>query len=116
SNTKTAFMWLIIRLYVGWAWFEAGWHKVNDAAWTGDQAGTAVTGFVRGALAKTGGEHPDVQGWYANFLQNVVLENAEIFGYLIAWGELLVGVALIVGLFVGIAAFFGLLMNLNFLL
>lgn len=38
------------------------------------------------------------------------------FAKLIAIGEFTVGVALIIGLFVGLAAFFGGLMNLNFLL
>jgi thiosulfate dehydrogenase [quinone] large subunit len=38
------------------------------------------------------------------------------FGKLIAVGELLVGIALILGCFVGIAAFFSAMMNLNFLL
>jgi len=35
---------------------------------------------------------------------------------MIAWGEVIVGAALILGLFVGLAAFFGSFMNLNFLL
>lgn len=35
---------------------------------------------------------------------------------LIAWGELLVGVALIFGAFVGIASVFGAFMNMNFML
>lgn len=116
SNTKTAWLWLLIRLYVGWAWLQAGLHKVGESAWTGENAGAAVTGFVQGALSKTGGDHPDVQGWYASFLENVVLPNADTWAYVIAYGEVLVGIALIVGIFVGIAAFFGLFMNLNFLL
>jgi thiosulfate dehydrogenase [quinone] large subunit len=38
------------------------------------------------------------------------------FGPLVAIGEVLIGVALIVGLFVGIAAFFGGFMNWNFIM
>lgn len=116
SNTKTAWFWLVVRVYVGYAWLMAGWHKVGDPAWTGENAGAAVSGFVQGALSKTTGAHPDVQGWYAWFLENVVLENAALWGQMIAWGELLVGIALILGLLTGIAAFFGLFMNLNFML
>jgi len=67
-------------------------------------------------LAKTTGLHPDVQGWYASFLENVALPNAETFSYVVAYGEVIVGIALIIGLFTGIAAFFGSFMNLNFLL
>ena len=42
--------------------------------------------------------------------------NASIFSYIVAWGELLVGIGLIVGFLTGIAAFFGALMNISFLL
>jgi thiosulfate dehydrogenase [quinone] large subunit len=43
-------------------------------------------------------------GWYTWFAQ------------LVAWGETLVGLGLLVGALVGIAAFFGTLMNFSFLL
>lgn len=78
--------------------------------------GAAITGFVQGALEQTGGAHPNVQSWYAWFLENVVLSNAAVWGYMVAWGELLVGIALILGLFTGIVAFFGVFMNMNYLL
>jgi len=116
GSVKWAWLWLILRLYAGWEWLTAGWGKINNPAWTGDNAGAALTGFVNGALAKTEGAHPDVQGWYGAFLNNVVLPNAALWSYLVAWGELLVGVALIIGLFTGIAAFFGGFMNINYLM
>lgn len=116
SNTKTAWIWLVIRVYVGWTWLMAGIGKVGSPAWTGDNAGAAVEGFAQGALSKMSGDHPDVQAWYGWFLENAVLPNADIFGHIIAYGEILVGVALIAGLFVGIAAFFGIFMNTNFML
>jgi thiosulfate dehydrogenase [quinone] large subunit len=116
ANTKTAWFWLLVRLYVGWAWLEAGWGKVTNPAWTGPEAGGALKGFIQGALNKAAGAHPDVQGWYAAFLQNVVLPHANGWAHFVAYGELLVGIALILGAFTGIAAFFGLFMNLNYLL
>jgi thiosulfate dehydrogenase (quinone) large subunit len=116
GSTKMAWFWLIVRVYVGWQWLEAGWGKLHSPAWVGDSAGAALTGFVKGALAKTAGEHPDVQGWYAAFLESVVLPNASTWSHTVAWGEVLVGVALVIGALTGIAAFFGLFMNLNFLL
>jgi len=116
SNTKMAWFWFIVRLYVGWEWLVAGWGKVFNPAWTGGGAGTALSGFVNGALQKTAGLHPDVTSWYAAFLQNTVLPHAKVWSYAVAYGEVLVGVGLIVGCFVGIAAFFGLFMNLNYLL
>ncbi|MDQ5962735.1 MAG: thiosulfate dehydrogenase (quinone) large subunit [Patescibacteria group bacterium] len=114
-NTDSAWFWLIIRLYVGYEWLMAGWGKLGSPAWTGDNAGTAVTGFLKGALTKTTGDHPDVSMWYAWFVETVALPNATLFSYLVTYGEILVGVALIVGFLVGIAAFFGAVMNFSFL-
>lgn len=107
---------MIPRLYVGYEWLSAGLEKVQSPVWAGAQAGTAITGFVKGALAKTAGDHPDVQGWYATFLQSVVLPNAALWSQMVSYGELLVGIALILGAFTGIAAFFDSFMNANYLL
>jgi thiosulfate dehydrogenase [quinone] large subunit len=46
----------------------------------------------------------------------MVLPNTTAWGYLVSWGEFLVGVALILGIFAGLAAFFGAFMNMNYLL
>lgn len=116
GDVRWAWLWLILRLYLGWEWLQAGWGKLNNPAWTGSKAGTALSGFVNGALTKTGGQHPDVQGWYAWFLQHVVLAHPAAWSYLVSGGEFLVGVALILGLFTGIAAFFGSIMNVSYLL
>jgi thiosulfate dehydrogenase (quinone) large subunit len=116
SDVRLSWIWLILRLYVGYTWIEAGWAKLNNPAWAGDKAGTALTGFINGAVAKSTGAHPDVQSWYAWFLQHAVLPNAPLWSYVVSIGETLVGVALILGIFTGIAAFFGAFMNMNYLL
>jgi len=116
GDVRWAWIWLLLRLYLGYEWLSAGWGKVQSDVWFGSKAGVALTGFVNGALAKSSGDHPDVQAWYAAFLQNVVLPNAAFWSRLVAIGETLVGIALIVGLFTGIAAFFGSFMNVNYLL
>jgi len=55
--------------------------------------------------------------WYRDFLQGLLNGGHETwFAPLVAWGELLVGVGLIVGALVGVAAFFGALMNMSFML
>jgi thiosulfate dehydrogenase [quinone] large subunit len=116
ADTRASWLWLVVRLYLGYEWLNAGLEKIGAPAWTGAQAGAALTGFVKGAIAKATGEHPQVQDWYASFLQNVVLPNAGLFSYLVSYGELLVGIALILGALTGIAAFFGIFMNANYLL
>jgi thiosulfate dehydrogenase [quinone] large subunit len=74
-----------------------------------------VSGFLSGALTKTTGAHPDVSTWYASFIQHVALPHATLFSYLVTYGEIFVGLGLIVGLFTGVAAFFGMAMNFNYL-
>lgn len=116
SSPRASWLWLVVRLYLGYEWVTAGLEKVGSAAWTGPQAGTALSGFVQGGIKSATGAHPAVQDWYASFLQNVVLPHASVFSYLVAFGEVLVGVGLIVGAFTGVAAFFGIVMNANYLL
>ncbi len=115
-NPKMSWLWLIVRVYVGWQWVSAGYEKIINPAWVGAGAGGALTGFINGALAKTTGAHPDVSMWYANFLKTIVLPNVYLWSHMIAYGELLVGLGLIVGLLTYWAAFFGFFMNFNYLL
>lgn len=115
ADTRMAWVWLVLRLYVGYEWVMAGWEKLTSPAWTGAQAGTAIRGFLSGAAAQATGAHPAVQSWYASFITGTALPHAVLFSYLVTYGELAVGIALIVGVFTGIAAFFGAFMNINYL-
>ncbi|MFB3789606.1 MAG: hypothetical protein ACE15F_24895 [bacterium] len=47
KNKKYAVLWTILRVWVGYQWLEAGWHKVMDPShlWIGAKAGTAIQGF-----------------------------------------------------------------------
>ncbi len=116
SDTKSSPLWFFLRIYVGWIWLSAGWEKVISPAWFGANAGAPLKGFIMGALQKTTGAHPDVQGWYAYFLQHFVLTNVVFWSNLVTIGELLIGAALIIGFLTGISAFLGIFLNLNFLL
>jgi thiosulfate dehydrogenase [quinone] large subunit len=111
---------LAARAWVGFKFLESGWDKVQSSAWVGDDAGAAVTGFLNGALAKApggaaAGEHPEVAGWFATLTREIFLPNAALFGYLVAFGEVLVGIALILGIFTKFSAIMGLTMNFAFL-
>lgn len=117
NDIRTAPLWLVIRLYVGWSWLEAGMHKLQDPNWM--QTGTALKGFWTGAVKLP----PDVAkpaityDWYRGFLQ-YLLDNGTYtwFAKIVATGEFLVGLALILGIFTGFAALAGAFMNMNFLL
>jgi thiosulfate dehydrogenase [quinone] large subunit len=95
GHVRWAWIWLILRLYVGWIWVQAGWGKLHNPAWTGAEAGTALSDW---------------------FLQHVVLPHTAVGGHVVRWGEFLVGVGLSLGIFAGLAAFFGAFMNMNYLL
>ena len=117
ADRRMAPVWLVVRVYLGYLWLVAGWGKLTDpsGAWVGEKAGAAVKGFALGAMQQTTGEHPQVTGWYAGFLENVVVPNATLFSYLVTFGEILVGLSLIFGLLTGISAFFGAFMNASFI-
>ena len=116
GDTRMAWFWLIVRLYAGYEWLVAGTEKLGSPVWTGSKAGVAITGFAKGALTKTAGEHPNVAHWYAAFLQSFVIPHAAAWSWAITMGEIAVGIGLVLGLFTGVAAFFGGLMNANYLL
>lgn len=115
ANTKMSWLWFILRVYVGWEWLQAGYEKLINPVWFGPGAGAGIHGFLVGSLAKTSGPHPDVSSWYAAFINSSVLPNTTLFANIVTVGEILVGIALILGAFTGIAAFFGAFMNMNYL-
>lgn len=116
TSPKFSWIWLIVRVYVGWEWLHAGYVKLINPAWVGAKTGTSIINFVNGAMAKTVGEHPDVSGWYAWFLQHAVSPHASAWAHAITYGEILVGLGLIFGALTFLAAFFGAFMNINYLL
>jgi DoxX. len=115
-DKRFAILWTILRVWLGYEWISAGIEKISNPAWVGSKAGVAVTGFLKGALAKATGDHPLVQGWYANFVQSVALPNAKVFSYLVAYGEVLVGISLILGALTIVGLLAGAFMNLNYML
>ena len=116
GDVRLSWLWLILRLYIGYEWLTAGIAKLQNPVWFGSKAGVGIAGFVGGALKKTTGAHADVQGWYAAFLQNAVLPHAALWSYAVTLGEVAVGLGLIFGAFTGAAAFFGGFMNANYLM
>lgn len=108
--------WLFVRLVLAVGWMRGGWEKIGDPGWTASPVGAAVTGFLNGAIEKsTAGPHPEVPHWYHRLAQEVFLPNADVFAYLVAYGELLVGIALAIGLLTRFAALGGVTLNLAFL-
>lgn len=114
GSTGSAPLWFVLRMNVGAQWVLAGWEKITSPAW--GTSGVGLKGFVQGAIKGASGAHPSVQGWYAWFLQHVVLGAPGLFSFAVTWGEFLVGLGILFGVLTGIAAGFGVLMNLNYVL
>ncbi len=152
ASSRLAWLWLVVRLWVGWEWFSAGWGKVlggnitwkvwdwgnaaysltgsgnigwirsgtvvaADGTETVRGVGDAVSGFASGAIASAQGPHPPVAfSWYVDFLKWVQNTAYPVIGPVVAFAEFVIGLALIVGAFVGIAAFLGAVLNFSYLL
>jgi len=117
QGTIASYLWLVVRVWVGYDFLIAGWHKFTTPAWV-DGSGQGILGFWKGALGTTPSGAPVITfDWYRSFIQFLVNTNsAGWFSYVIVFGELAVGVGLILGAFVGLAAAGGLIMNMAFML
>ena len=110
---------LAARLYVGWEFLYAGWLKATNG-WYTSSAGTAeVKGILAGAVAQSHASaqtpFPAVPHWFAWLADNAFASHAELISYLVVTGELAVGIGLILGLFVRLSAFFGVVLNSLFM-
>jgi thiosulfate dehydrogenase [quinone] large subunit len=115
GNVFFSLIWLPLRFFVGREWLSAGEHKVRDDAWG---TGADLQGYWERAVTipEEGQGRPAITyDWYRDFLQYMLdHEWYTWFADVIAWGEVLVGVGLLIGGLVGIAAFCGTVMNFNF--
>jgi thiosulfate dehydrogenase [quinone] large subunit len=129
ASKNAAWIWLVARLYLGYEWLHAGFGKVTGVeggtwswhlAYTSDswlRSSKGLQGFLGYAVTGAGkGPNSSLNyGWYASFLGWLGHPvPAAIFSKVIALGEMAIGIAMIAGLFVGIAAFFGATLNFSF--
>jgi thiosulfate dehydrogenase (quinone) large subunit len=111
-----ALLWLPMRFFLGRDWISHGAEKVVDPAWI--NGGEALRGFWEQAVVvPEQGQPPIAYAWFRDFLQ-YMLDNGwySWFAKLVAWSELLVGIALLIGALVGLSAFLGTFMNFNYML
>ena len=124
ASPAASWIWLVARLYLGYNWLHAGWEKVTgtesgwhwaftSTSWLKTSAG--LKGFAGFALSNAKGPHAAVNyGWYAAFLRWIERSGAGVLAPAIAIGEVLIGLALIFGLFTAIAALFGAMLSRAF--
>lgn len=121
SNTRMAWVWLVVRLWLGYQWFSSGWDKLTNPARSVDwiSSGNAIRVFWERAVAvPPSPAKPSITfDWYREFINLLLVGQHEVwFSKLIVMGELAVGLGLILGAFVGVVAFCGGLMNWSFLM
>jgi len=117
SHTASV-LWLVVRVWLGYQWLNAGYQKIwgaeRSAFWFGSGAG--VKGFAAAGVAgSAGGKTGASYGWWAAFLHNFVIPNASWIAKLVSLGEVAIGVGLILGLFTGVAAGAALLLDLVYM-
>ena len=93
---------VLLRVYTGVFFVYHGIGKLR-----GDDFTSGLENFVTSHLESS-------FSFYRPFLESVILPNNALFAVLVAWGELAIGLALILGLATRYAAFFGAFMVLNF--
>src|SRR5947207_12404303 len=106
----------VLRIVVG-AWFvKAVWTKlVIEWLWEivpYPAVSGRFIGFHPKRVAEFAAGNP--VGWYKDFLENVVLPHASLFAKLQAYGEVVVGIGLILGLLTGLTATIGLFLTANY--
>lgn len=110
ENRYAAMMLLFVRLYLGYEWLIAGWHKLTGGFNAGGFLNNAVTKPI---ADKATGEL--VYPLFTAFVNHFALPNVKLINFIIPLGEFLVGLGLILGALTTAAAFFGLLMNFMFM-
>ena len=116
NDKRFSILWLVVRVWLGWQWIEASLHKLSSPAWM--QTGDALKGFWMGAVQIPAEGRPAIAyDWYRSFLQFLLDAQAYTwFAKIVAVSELLFGILLIAGVFVGATAFFSGFMNWNFIM
>lgn len=96
-----------LRLFLGVTFVYAGIQKLTDPQFFSPDAagyiGRQITAFAAGSPIRA-------------LLLNLALPHAALFGSLIAWGELAIGIGALLGLLLRPAAFFGGLLSMLFFL
>jgi thiosulfate dehydrogenase [quinone] large subunit len=109
TDSRLAAIWLPVRLWLGAMWLQGAFVKLTDPAWMG--SGETLRQFLVGASTQAG------IPWYRDFIGFLLDSGAYLpMTKVVAFGELAVGLGVLAGGLTGPAAFFGVTMNLNYLL
>ncbi len=99
------FSLLLLRLAISYIWLTAGISKLVSPQFINAFPNTLST-FAKGTHFV----------FYSNFLKEYIMPHSYIFAQLTIWGEILTGVAFLLGFPMVIAVIAGILMNVNYYL
>ena len=94
---------LLLRLALSYVWLTAGLSKLFNSQFINTFSNT-LNGFAKGTH----------YSFYASFLKDNVIPHSQIFAQLTVWGEILTGIAFLLGFPLFLAAAIGIFMNLNY--
>lgn len=116
GESRFVWLWLAARVYLGWLWLDAGRQKLREDAWM--DSGLAVRRlWERSLLAPEQSRLPLAYDWRREIVQSMLDHRWYTWvAPLIAITETLFGIALILGLFTGVVAVTGSLLNVTFML
>jgi thiosulfate dehydrogenase [quinone] large subunit len=114
GDTRLAWLWLPIRIYLGYSWLTSGIAKLQNPGWL--NTGEALRDFWINAV-RVDPKPVIATDWYRGFIQWMLDTQAYTwFAKVVVLGELTIGIALILGAFTGLAAFTGGFLNWNFVM
>ena len=94
---------LLLRLALSYVWLNAGLSKLFNAQFINTFSGT-LHEFAKNTH----------YSFYANVLKEQIIPHSQIFAQLTIWGEILTGVAFLLGFPLFLATAVGIFMNLNY--
>jgi thiosulfate dehydrogenase [quinone] large subunit len=92
----------LLRVYAGVFFFWHGFEKLG-----GGNFAEGLNGFLNSRIEAS-------FFFYRPFIELVVLPNSDVFANLVSWGELMIGLALVLGLATRYAAFAGAFLAMNY--
>ncbi len=114
SDTRLAWLWLPLRLYAGYVWIAASLPKIGNPRWV--QTGEALKDFWQNAVQTQPKPMIEV-GWYRELIQTLLNAQAYTwFAKVVAYGELAIGLLLVLGALTGVAALAGAFLNWNYVM
>lgn len=96
---------LLLRLAISYVWLHAGSSKLFNPQFISTFP-AVVENFAKNSPFE----------FYSNFLNQYVLPHSYVFGQLTVWGEVLTGIAFLLGFPMILATIAGIFMNINYFL